>query len=223
MSGVPSWYFDSLPKDGEKFITRDSLGQKVDGEGYLKAFGGETSVFMLPDAVKDKLMEVQAELYAAAGEMLSVQRLSRDSLHMTLHDLWNEGDMRDHPMPPYSPDEVCRVLEGIRRDYPNNIMMRAIVPLSMVNTSVVMGLIPAGAMDRWALADMDSRMNALMPRLYGLTPHITLAYYRPGEYEYETWRKLKEVFRVQGFSFPIKTEQLFYQRFYDMERYETIY
>lgn len=223
MSGVPAWYFDSMPKEGEKFKTRDALELKVDAEGRLKPFGGETSVFLLPDVVKDKLIEVQDELYAAAGKMLSKQRLSRESLHMTLHDLWNEGDKKDYPAPPYSPDEVCRVLEGIRRDYPHNIMMRAIVPMSMVNTSVVMGLVPASPLDRWTLGDMDSRMNAMMPRSYGLTPHITLAYYRPGEYDYEVWKKLKAAFKVQGFSFPLSTRRLVYQRFYDMERYETIY
>jgi len=225
MQSIPRWYFDSLPPEGrgELFRTNDNLRDKVDGQGRFRLFCGETTVFDLPDNVREKLVEIQSQLYDTAGEMFTAQRLGQESLHMTLHSLWDMGEDTKLRDAPYSHADVCRVLDGIRADFPDRIMMRAICPLNMVNTSVVMGLFPASEVDSWHLAEINRRMAELYPRPYGLTPHVTLAYYRPDEYPEETWRKLKSVFAVQGFAFPIETEKLFFRRFFDMGRYETIY
>lgn len=225
MQNIPRWYFDSLPPEGrgEIFRTNKRLRDKVDDEGKFRFFCGETTVFDLPDNVREKLMEVQARLYDAAEDMFSVQRLSEESMHMTLHSFWDMAEDIKYADVPYTEEEVCSVLDSVRSNFPDRIMMRAVVPLSMVNTSVVMGLMPASEPDAWRLGEIHRRMSALYPRPYCLTPHVTLAYYRPGEYPEELWKKLKSVFTVEGFAFPIKTEQLFFRRFYDMERYETVY
>lgn len=229
MHSIPRWYFDSMPpeKKGEIFRTNEKLKDKVDENGRFRFFCGETTVFSLngkeDEAVREKLIEIQSRLYDAAGEMLSAQRLSAESMHMTLHSFWDMEEDIKYRDAPYTDAEVCRTLDGIRNDFPDRIMMRAIVPLNMVNTSVVMGLVPASEPDAWRLGEIYARMSALYPRPYSLTPHVTLAYYRPGEYSEETWKKLKDAFKVEGFAFPIKTQQLFFQRFYDMERYETVY
>lgn len=225
MGFIPNWYLDSIFPEGKErlFRTAGSLPDKVDGDGMLKPFFGETTVFLLPDGLKDALMEEQQRLYEAAGDMLCVQRLSRESLHMTLHDLWNEGEREKRPAPGYSHEQICRTLDGMRRDYPEGVRLRAVTTMNMVNTSVVMGLVPASEPDGWALGDMYSRLNELHPLLYGLTPHITLAYYRPGVYTEDDWSKLKAAFEVAGYTFYLSTRDLVFQRFYDMERYETIY
>ena len=225
MQSVPHWYFDSLPAAGrgELFKTNEKLRDKVDEQGRFRLFCGETTVFDLPGEVKERLSEIQSELYDKAGDMLSTQRLSAGSLHMTLHSFWDMGEDIRFADVPYRHEDVCRVLEDIRKAFPDRIMMRAVVPLSMVNTSVVMGLAAASEPDAWALAEIHRRMSALYPRSFGLTPHITLAYYRPGVYPEEIWGKLRDVFSVSGFAFPISTEKLFFKRFFDMERYEIIY
>ena len=225
MSFIPNWYLDSIFPEGEErlFTTGRKLPDKVDSSGFLKPFFGETTVFLLPDGLKDAIIESQNRLYEKAGDMLCVQRLSRDSLHMTLHDLWNEGERETRPAPAYSHEQVCRVLESICRDYPDGVRLRVICTMNMVNTSVVMGLIPASEPDGWSLSDMYSRLDELHPLGYGLTPHITLAYYRPGVYTEEKWSRLKEAFEVTGYSFALSAEALHFQRFYDMERYETVF
>ncbi len=225
MQSIPRWYFDSLPPEGrgEVFRTNEKLRDKVDEEGRFRLFCGETTVFDLPENVREKLMEIQGRLYDAVGEMFAMDRLGEDSMHMTLHSLWDMGESIKLRDAPYTHGDVCRVLDGIRADFPDKIMMRAICPLSMVNTSVVMGLVPAGEADAWRLAEINRRVAGFYPRPYGLTPHVTLAYYCPGEYPEETWTKLKSVFAVQGFAFPIETRKLFFRRFFDMGRYETIY
>jgi len=225
MHHVPSWYFDSLPREGrgELFITNQKLKDKVDGDGRFRLFGGETLVFELPESVRRHLAETRDRLYDAAGDMLARQKLSADSFHMTLHSLWDMGEEIPYANAPYTATEVREVLAGIRRDFPDRIMMRAICPLNMVNTSVVMGLAAASEPDSWALAELSRRMSALYPRPYSLTPHVTLAYYRPGEYPEEVWKKLKSVFTVEGFSFPINTQELYFKRFSDMANYSIVY
>ena len=225
MQSIPRWYFDSLPPEGrgEVFRTNAKLRDKVDEEGFFRLFCGETTVFDLPENVCERLVEIQERLYDTAGEMFAMERLGKDSMHMTLHSLWDMGEDSKLRDAPYTHGDVRRVLDGIRADFPDRIMMRAICPLSMVNTSVVMGLFSASEVDSWRLGEISRRMAELYPRPYGLTPHVTLAYYRPGEYPEETWRKLKSVFAVEGFTFPIETSKLFFRRFFDMGRYETIY
>ncbi len=221
MQQIPSWYFDSIQHEGI-FITNKALNKKLDEGGWLKPFRGETAVFLLPDSLKDALAEVQNELFAEAGEMLSGEALPKESLHMTLHDLWNEGDREKCPSPPYTHGDICSAIEGIRRDYPQKIMMRSVVPMNMVNASVVMGLIPATDEDGRALADMHSRLDKLYPLNYGLTPHITLSYYKPGAYSEDVWKRLCNVFTEKDWRFPLYTKDLVFQRFSDMKNYETI-
>ena len=220
MSLIPSWYFDSMQHDGD-FHTNRALEKKVDEKGCLKSFIGETAVFLLPDDLKDALEKVQKELYTAVGVMLSREVLSRESLHMTLHDLWNEADNEKHP--PYTHEDICRVIEGIRKDYPRKIMMRTVTTMNMVNSSVVVGLVPDSEEDFAALIDMHSRLDAIYPLSYGLTPHITLGYYKPGVYPEEIWKGLRGVFKVMEQHFYLDTASLVFQRFSDMEHYETIY
>lgn len=222
MPEIPSWYYDSLPPWGE-FRTNPNLAHKVDAlSGRLVPFHGETTVFLLSADDRTWLKGLQDALYAACGEMLCAERLTEDSFHLTLHDLWNEGDIERHPAPPYSHGEVLSVLAGIRRGNPAPISMRCIAMLNMVSTSVVLGLVPATDEDERRLDDMYSRLQAVYPLNRGLTPHITLAYYRPGIYSEELWGKLRDVFPIAERPLSLSAEKLVFQSFEDMNRYHTI-
>lgn len=218
MPKIPDFYYRSLPEDGE-FETSAGLSLKTDGERLLP-FRGETSVFLLPEDVRRSLRGLQDRIYSAAGDMLCWEKLSEDSFHMTLHDLWNEADKR--PCPSYSHEQLRKVLLSIRNDYPRPIKMRAISLLSMVCTSVVLGLVPADEESERALGDMYSRVQNIWPLSYGLTPHITLAYYRPGTYPEQLWRTLGESFAIEPFEFCLSTQSLVLQSFEDMNKYRTI-
>lgn len=222
MPEIPSWYYDSLPPWGD-FQTNPKLTHKVDAlSGRLVPFHGETTVFLLEAEDRAWLGSLQDALYAACGDMLSTQRLIEDSFHLTLHDLWNEGDVERHPAPTYSHEEVLSVLACIRRVHAAPISMRCIAMLNMVSTSVVLGLVPATDEDQWRLDDMYSRLQSVYPVKYGLTPHITLAYYRPGTYGEELWGKLRNVFPIAERPLSLSTEKLVFQSFQDMNRYHTI-
>lgn len=222
MPEIPHWYYDSLPPWGG-FETNPSLSHKVDGNsGRLLPFHGETAVFLLSAEDRAWLGELQDRLYNACGDMLSTERLRSDSFHLTLHDLWNEGDRQRHPAPPYSHEDVRSILAGIRRDHPAPIHMRCIAMLNMVSTSVVLGLVPAGDEDEQRLDDMYSRLQSVYPLNRGLTPHITLAYYRPGTYGEELWGRMRDVFPIEERPLSLSTGNLVFQSFEDMNRYHTI-
>ena len=76
---------NSLPDSG-KFYTHPDLMQKVDREGNILPYYGNTTVFLLREGVRERVSELQEELYRAAPEMLA-ERLRTDTLHMTLHSL----------------------------------------------------------------------------------------------------------------------------------------
>ncbi len=225
MHKIPTWYYNSMPPEGrgEVFATSAGLEQKVDAEGSFRFFCGETTTFHLPEWVSEHLISVQNRLYDAAGEMLSVQRLSRESMHMTLHSFWDMGEKLSYMDASYDHREVFRTLDEVRRDFPEEIMMRTVCPLSMVNTSVVMGLAAATEADGKILAEIYSRVSAHYPRSYGLTPHVTLAYYKPGCYPEEVWSRLKQSFEAEEILFPISTSELFFENFTDMSRYRIVY
>lgn len=218
MPEIPEFYYRSLPESGE-FHTAAGLHAKTDGEKLLP-FRGETSVFLLTEDVCRSLKVLQDRIYSAAGDMLCGEKLREDSFHMTLHDLWNESDKRSCPT--YSHEQVMQLLRSVREDYPNPIKMHAVSLLSMVCTSVVLGLVPADDASEAALADMYSRMQSVWPLSYGLTPHITLAYYRPGTYPEQLWRRLGEAFAIEPFEFSLAAESLVFQSFEDMNKYRTI-
>ncbi len=223
MHRIPDWYYASMPGEGERFATSRGLEAKVDEQGSFRTFCGETTIFHLPDYVRGHLIDVQSRLYDAAGEMLCTERLSRESMHMTLHSFWDMAENTDYMDAPYGHREVFRTLDEVRRDYPDEIMMRTVCPLNMVNTSVVMGLAAATEADGKLLAEIYSRVSAHYPRPYGLTPHVTLAYYMPGCYLEKLWKRLKREFALEDICFPIKTSELFFENFTDMSRYKIIY
>lgn len=223
MHNIPNWYYDSMPAENEIFRTAVGLEQKVDGDGRLKFFSGETTVFLLPETVCDHLLEVQERLYAAAGEMLSKQRLSPKHFHMTLHSFWDMASKETYDLIPYKHEEVFRALDDVRRDFPEDIMMRTVCPMNMASTSAVMGLAAATEEDGRMLREIHERISSFYPRPYGLNSHVTLAYYRPGCYPEEVWKKLKREFVQEEEIFPINTGRLLFQSFTNMDKYTSEY
>ena len=76
---------DSLPVDG-KFVTSEGLRDKVDEQGEMLPFEGNTTVFLLDSDAGDRIRHIQKRLYEECGDMLAVP-LIPESFHMTLHDL----------------------------------------------------------------------------------------------------------------------------------------
>lgn len=205
----------------ESFCTHAQLEKKVGPDGALLPYPGNTAVFLLGGRERGILTQLREELYSAAGFMLA-ERLREESFHMTLHGL--EDGVPGTPglaERMSAAAELARpILERYRSGPP--LRMRATWLFNMLHTSVVLGLAPADG-DSYARLDaMYLELESVKCFGYALTPHITMAYYRPGCYSAGQAEKLASALRPVELELSLDMEDLVLQDFSDMNRYETV-
>lgn len=211
---------NSMPLWGG-FTTNPNLCRKVDAEGNLLPFMGNTAVFLLDDDTKESLRRLQEELYRAAPEMLA-KPLQMDTFHMTLHDLANgtpEQPGLEEAMGA-AREKAAQILPRWRKEAP--LRMHTTWLFNMVNTSIVLGLAPTDEDSRNRLDEMYMALEAVVPLGYALTPHITMGYFRPGNYSPEQVRRLSGALRSVDLQITLDMKRLVLQEFRDMNHYETI-
>lgn len=209
----------SLPETGE-FTTNNNLRMKVDDQGNLLPYYGNTTVFLLDDQTKSALKALQNRLYAAAGQMLA-QPLSPATFHMTLHDLVNGPEWTEELAGALGRTEgPARAMVRRWKALPP-LKMRATWLFNMVSTSIVLGLEPADGESYGQLDRLYGELEQLVPLGYALTPHITLAYFRPGTYSREEVSRLRQALGPVELEVELRMETLVYQIFHDMNHYLT--
>lgn len=209
----------SLPELGD-FNTRPSLEMKVSPDGTLLPFHGDTTVFLLDEDTKRELSLLQDRLYSAAAHMLA-QKLHPGTFHMTLHDLKNSPHKDKALEEAMEHTKVAaKALIDRWRDLPS-LRMRATWLFNMVNTSIVLGLEPADERSWQQLDGMYMAMEEIVPLGYALTPHITMAYFRPGCYSRQDLEALRSALCPVALEIGLDMASLCYQRFSDMNSYYT--
>ena len=214
-------YIHNSMSPWDDFQTRPSLCMKVDQEGRLLPYIGNTVVFLLDDDAKTRLHRSQQSLYDAVGEMLA-EPLQMSTFHMTLHDLANgvpdQQGLGDWMA--YTKEQATRILSGWKDFQP--IRMRSTQMFNMVNTSIVLGLAPADE-DSWhRLDEMYMTLEGVVNLGYALTPHITMGYFKPGIYSPEQVQRLLNVLDTVDLEITLRPEDLVFQNFSDMNHYETV-
>jgi hypothetical protein len=140
---------------------------------------------------------------------------------MTLHDLVNgpAGDQeirqRMEVIAPQAKDLISR----FRAKPP--ILMRGSWMFNMVNTSIVLGLKPVDADGEQRLGSMYQAFEKILPLGYALTPHITLAYFKPGVYSGKELETLRSTLKPADISVKLDMNKLVLQHFGDMNHYIT--
>ena len=212
---------NSMPQWGA-FTTNPNLRKKVDENGELLPYLGNTVVFLLDSDTKEKLRQLQEELYQAAPDMLA-KPLQMSTFHMTLHDLANGAPDRpglsDHMND--TRERAAQIIPGWRDAAP--LRMKATWLFNMVNTSIVLGLAPADEDSCHRLDAMYTALEAVVHLGYALTPHITMAYFRPGTYDPEQVRRLSSALRNVELEVILEMKDLVFQEFTDMNHYETVF
>lgn len=208
----------SLPEWGD-FSTNPNLTKKANQTGAFLPFYGNTVVFDLAQDTKLALQSLQEELYRSAGWMLS-QKLDPATFHMTLHDLVNGPERSDALL--QSMEEAKKkalpMLAQWRGQAP--LRMKTTWLFNMVNTSIVLGLAPADE-DSWHRLDaMYTALESVVPLGYGLTPHITMAYFRPGTFTQYDLNRLRLALHPVGLEVALRFEDLSYQEFRDINHYK---
>ncbi len=212
---------NSLPGEGN-LETRPGLADKVDEQGKMRPFFGNTVVFDLDDTTKAVIAQLQAALYQAAGNLLA-EPLSPRTFHLTLHDLANgkPGPETENRMARTEP-QARAILTRIRQENLPPIPMKATWSFNMVNTSIVLGAVPADRVGETRLEDMYDRFQRVAPLNYSLTPHITLAYFKPGRYTQAELEPLRRALGPVVLEFSLEMERLEVQNFTDMNHYMPI-
>ena len=214
---LEKYIFRSLPEWGN-LTTNPNLCKKVSRTGAFLPFYGNTIVFDLNDTAKVHLQKVQEELYCAAGWMLS-QKLDPSTFHMTLHDLVNAPEMSDDLKTKMkkTEDQAKPILEQWQGQRP--LVLNATWLFNMVNTSIVLGLRPADE-DSWRrLDEMYLTLESVVPLGYALTPHITMAYFKPGTYSQYDLNCLRKALHPVEMELKLSMDNLEYQTFVHMNAY----
>jgi 2'-5' RNA ligase len=203
------------------FRGRASLADKIDEENRLKAFFGDTVVFDLDEAVKNRISDLADRLYSHAGDCLA-ERLSGATLHMTLHDLSNGTNLSEIQGKMAENEEKIRSTSLPSR----TIKMKSTFVFNMVNTSLVLGLVPADEGEHIKLMELYDVFDEILEAKYPLTPHITLAYFTPSGFGDEAKARLEaavnEINLDSQFEIILDTKKLHYQHFFSMNDYRNI-
>lgn len=212
---------NSLPMEGS-LVTRPGLREKVDETGHFLPFIGNTVVFDLDLQTKQAIASLQQRLYDHAGELLA-EKLSPDTFHLTLHDLANgsPGAKTESWMEKTRPAAAV-ILAELKSESMAPLTMKTTWVFNMVNTSIVLGAEPVDTESYDRLRRMYTRLNAVVPLNYALTPHITLAYFRPGIYSQSDLAPLRQALTKADIIFQLDMERLVLQNFSDMNHYTTI-
>lgn len=233
---------ESLHYNNGKFKTNGDLKRKVNQDGSLKTveigedgserpYGGNTIVFLLNGDCVERLVDIHAKLYQYCGNLLA-EPLQASTFHMTLHDLKN-GFLTPELAVQIEKSQAAAkpLLKQIKDSGVVRIRMKATWLFNMNNTSVVLGLAPVDEDNCFRLMQLYELFQKVecirLP--YQLTPHITMAYYKPGTYEECELAGLRraiedvnrEVRQIKPLEIELSTEQLVYQKFTDMNHYET--
>ena len=219
---VDGFQRDSLPHDG-RMTTKPLLVEKVAPDGALRPFFGNTMIFDLPMEAQLPIARMQLILHHRCGFMLA-QPLAPRTLHMTLHDLLNGVDADRLAAPVHQTGLQAQAILMTQRDAGiPPIRLTSTLAFNMTCGSVCLGFAPDTEEDCAALMGMHASYQRVVALNYPLTPHVTLAYFRPGVYGPEEIAALAEALReinaLPKVHITVDAACLHYYTFTDMNTY----
>ncbi|MBR2942444.1 MAG: leucine-rich repeat protein [Clostridia bacterium] len=215
-----------------RFETSLALCDKADESGALLPYIGDTVIFDLNEGTKAWLADAQKMIYdACARYTLFAQPIDPASFHITLHDLCSGTMEKAEEIArgmQAREEAVCAHIEAFRWQYDKTIRLRVKGMMNMLGTSVVLVFEPVCRDDWEPLNDMYMRLQRVEPLSYMLTPHVTLAYYRPDAHGYgaDVTQALQQVMDEAngifvGREIELPLSSLRYSCFTDMNHYCT--
>ncbi len=218
---VDGFEHDSLPHSGP-LTTKPLLREKVAPDGRFLPFFGNTMIFDLSAGVQLAIARMQLTLHHRCGLMLA-QPLAPSTLHLTLHDLLNGVDASALAIPVRETGEQARAILRRQKEDTRPIRLTSTAAFNMTCGSVALGFAPDREDDCARLMALHAAYQEVVPLNYPLTPHVTLAYFRPGVYDEGAVARLADALREINALPPVHlaltTETLHYCRFTDMNTY----
>lgn len=209
------------------FSPNASVKNKVGDDRKFKTFIGDTVVFELKDEDKKVLYDRYVRPFYEEVPQCFAEKLREDTLHMTLHDLNATGDIYDAEILSEMFKTELKIASLIKelelKSYAINMSTTCI--FNMVNTSLVLGLVPKEEEDYEKLMYLYSKIDAIHKLPYPFTPHITLAYFNQDAFGGETLKKIEcmvNYLNKATYTVELSTDRLFYQKFISMNDYFNI-
>ena len=217
------------------FSTHGDLQQKITPDGNYRSFPGSTVVFRLDRDTFRMVRLIQATLHRHLDETgMLAKPLPVSTLHMTLHDLvspeqnasGSEEEKQYAREVENSLGQAEIIVRGIQERYAGQEI--TLIPdriVNMVGKSLVLLMKPASEQDYSLLLDMYRQFDAIKTLPYPLTPHITLAYFRPGMIDGERLSAVVNAIQPDPGASPVcrlYPEALTAQSFSDMARYRDV-
>lgn len=215
------------------FQTADGLKNKVSASGNFLPFYGNTVVFRL-DAMGVKIIQMMQKVlqYWLQNTGMLASPLPSDTIHMTLHDLISPENCSSDNAENYKKEleksqlRAVEITEKIRRNFAGRkINMVADRIVNMVSKSIVLLLKPQTEQDYELLLELYGYYDEITSFPYPYTPHITLAYYKPGMLDGEILWNAIEHAQIRSENAPLFEfcpEGITVQTFRDMEHYNDI-
>ena len=214
---VDGFQHDSLQA---ALTTKPLLVEKVAPDGTLRPFFGNTMIFDLPQDVQLQIARMQQLLHHSCGFMLA-EPLAPSTLHMTLHDLLNgvdEAALAESVR--QTGTQAKAILAELRQAAQPPIRLTSTLAFNMTNGSVALGFAPDTEADCAAIMGMHARFQDVVALNYPLTPHVTLAYYKPGVYDTAALAEaLRAVNALEKVCITVDAHCLHYYQFTDMNTY----
>lgn len=208
----------------EDFSLMPKLSEKVSEDGSFKSFYGDTTVFDLDIKTKKKINSFVEKLYDGNLPFLA-ERIKESTFHITLHDLSSSVSLSTVAEECFLNEITLRKLTDGKR-INKKIKFKTTFAFNMVNTSLVLGVVPKTEKDYISLMELYSVVDKVKSLPYCLTPHITLAYYRPVKTDKSEIEKLKLLvseFNQDNFDIVVSKKNLYYQKFESMNDYTSVF
>lgn len=216
----------SIADNLEEFIVNPKIADKINSDGSIKEFYGDTVVFELSESEKSIILKLQDILYSNCNDILS-DRLPSETFHITLHDLNSNSNYKViEDILIKSENDVKNVFDEISNINNNEpIIMKKSYIFNLVNTSIVLGLEPIDDENFSRLMCLYNKFEEVKELSYPLTPHITLAYFKNKNIGYkgiETLRKAIEEMNKYEVQINLKLKGIYYKHFFSMIKYKGI-
>ena len=220
--------YDYFPKEfflEKKFFeTRQSVKDKVDSTNHFKDFYGDTIVFDLGLNYKNRINSIISELYNYVPECFC-ERLSKDNLHITLHDLSSSKRIEDvSSLLHVNQIRLNQILNTVKI-MPQTIRMKTHCIANILNISLVLVFVPINNEEYLKLITLYRLFDGVRTLDYYYSPHVTLGYYNINGFDVSSVEKLENLVKKlneEEFEITISTEKLFYQIFTSMDEYTNI-
>ncbi len=215
------------------FYTHEGLGRKVNPDGSYAPFQGSTVVFR-PEKKCFRIIQVMMRVlyFKLEGTGMLASPLPDEAIHMTLHDLVSPEMCSSGRTEEYDYDvaqsirRAADIIDDIRREYAGRkITMVSDRIVNMVSKSLVLMLRPQTEEDYELLIELYRRFDDIQSLPYPLTPHITLAYFKPGMIDGDKLSEALESAQINPDNAPVfefYPEGLTAQSFLDMQSYQDI-